>query len=142
MNEIQKKYYIRFAQFTIDCALLTNQLDWRLPSNKEWGKQLIRSSGSVPANYIEAVEALSDADFIYRYGICLKESKESVHWLFLLKKTNDKKFHSEMNRLMKEGCEFIKIFSSSIETKKKNIKLEKENKRKENKNMTNEHMVI
>jgi len=40
-------------------------------------KQLIRSSGSVGANYIEANEALSKKDFIMRIKICRKEAKES-----------------------------------------------------------------
>ncbi len=43
----------------------------------EDGKQLVRSSGSVGANYIEANEALSRKDFYYRIKICRKEAKES-----------------------------------------------------------------
>ena len=46
-------------------------------TNIEDGKQLIRSSGSVGANYIEANEALSKKDFIMRIKICRKEIKES-----------------------------------------------------------------
>lgn len=47
-------------------------------------KQLIRSSGSVGANYIEANNALSKKDFQMRIKICKKEAKESVYWLELL----------------------------------------------------------
>lgn len=130
MNEIQKKYYLRFVQFAIDCAKLAGKLDWKIPGNREWGKQLIKSSSSPAANYIEAIEALTDPDFIYRYGVCLKESKESVHWLYLIRRTNSKELHLEINRLMNEGCEFIKIFSSSIETRKKNIKSKKDSQKK------------
>lgn len=79
MNDSQRKYYHRFSRFAIDCAKLVSKLDWKISSNKEWGRQLIRSSGSVGANYIEAIEGVSDADFIYRYGVCRKESNESVH---------------------------------------------------------------
>ena len=46
-------------------------------SNLEDGKQLIRSSGSIGANYIEANEALSKKDFLMRIKICRKEAKES-----------------------------------------------------------------
>ncbi|WP_431293107.1 four helix bundle protein [Pedobacter sp. P26] len=42
-------------------------------------KQVVRSSGSVSANYIEANESLSKADFIYR-----KEAKETRLWLNLI----------------------------------------------------------
>ena len=47
--------------------------------NIEDGKQVIRSSGSVGANYIEANESLSKKDFVMRIKICRKEPKrESI----------------------------------------------------------------
>ena len=46
-------------------------------ANVEDGKQLIRSSGSVGANYIEANEKLGDKDFVFRLKIARKEAKES-----------------------------------------------------------------
>jgi four helix bundle protein len=46
-------------------------------ANIEDGKQLIKSSGSIGANYIEANESLSKKDFILRVKICRKEAKES-----------------------------------------------------------------
>ena len=52
-------------------------------TNIEIGKQLIRSAGSVGANYIEANEALSKKDFLMRIKICRKEAKESHYWLRL-----------------------------------------------------------
>jgi len=50
----------------------------RTISNIEDGKQLIRASGSVGANYIEANESLSKKDFSLRIKICRKEAKEST----------------------------------------------------------------
>ena len=41
------------------------------------GKPVVRSSGSVGANYIEANESLSKKDFVMRIKICRKEAKES-----------------------------------------------------------------
>ena len=52
--------------------------------NIEDGKQLVRSSGSIGANYIEANESLGKKDFLMRVRICRKESKESRYWLKLL----------------------------------------------------------
>ncbi len=52
--------------------------------NFEDAKQLVRASGSVGANYIEANESLSKKDFIHRIKICRKEAKESRYWLKLL----------------------------------------------------------
>jgi four helix bundle protein len=47
-------------------------------------KQVIRSSGSVAANYIEANESLNKKDFVMRIKICRKEAKESRMWLRLI----------------------------------------------------------
>src|ERR1043166_4115824 len=52
--------------------------------NVEDARQLIRASGSVGANYIEANEALSKKDFVCRIKICRKEAKEGRYWLRLL----------------------------------------------------------
>ena len=57
-------------------------------ANIEDSKQLVRASGSVGANYIEANESLSKKDFIMRIKISRKESKESRYWLRLID-TND-----------------------------------------------------
>jgi four helix bundle protein len=51
--------------------------------NNEILKQVIRSSRSVGANYIEANECLSKKDFIMRIKICRKEAKKTIYWLKL-----------------------------------------------------------
>ena len=48
-------------------------------ANIEDGKQVVRSSGSVGANYREVNEALSKKDFVMRIKISRKEAKESVY---------------------------------------------------------------
>lgn len=58
-------------------------------ANTEDGGQLVRASGSVGANYIEANESLSKKDFIVRIKICRKEAKESRYWLLLIDCSND-----------------------------------------------------
>ncbi len=82
-------------------------------SNREYSKQLIRSSGSIAANYIEANEALSKKDFAFRVKICRKEAKESRLWLRLCEcqGENEKK----RNDLIQESCELMKIFGAIIE---------------------------
>src|SRR5213595_4182147 len=59
----------------------------RLPrtiGNTEDVRQLVRASGSVAANWIEAGEALSKKDFLMRVKICRKEAKESRLFLRLV----------------------------------------------------------
>jgi len=82
-------------------------------------KQLIRSSGSVGANYIEANESLSKKDFVFRIRICRKEAKESAYWLRLINEVNEDAIISATGaNLYKEAIELKKIFSS-IEGKSK-----------------------
>lgn len=99
----------RTLKFAKDCRLFVNLLPKNI-SNIEDGKQLIRSSGSVGANYIEANESLSKRDFLNRIKICRKESKESCYWLNLIGIEGD--LESERKRLLNEGTELMKIFGS------------------------------
>lgn len=70
----------RTLQFAKRVIALVNRMPKTLP-NIEIGRQLVRSSGSVGSNYIEANESLSKKDFVVRIKICRKESKESRYWL-------------------------------------------------------------
>jgi len=80
--------------------------------NIEDGKQLIRSSGSIGANYIEANESLSKKDFVIRIKICRKEAKESKYWLLLIDVYNNQKLEKERQELTKEATELMMIFNS------------------------------
>ena len=88
----------------------------RIISNIEYGRQLIRSSGSQAANYIEANEALSKKDFKMRIKICRKEVKESRLWLKLSEPR--KEYEKEKQDLIKEATELMKIFGSILEKSK------------------------
>lgn len=81
----------RTYQFAKNIALFCKKLP-RTISNIEYIKQVVKASGSVGANYIEANEALSKKDFIMRIKISRKESKESVYWLRLIVETNSEDF--------------------------------------------------
>ncbi|MEA2075087.1 MAG: four helix bundle protein [Euryarchaeota archaeon] len=52
-------------------------------NTKRYDLEVIRSSSSAGANYIEANESLSKKDFVMRIKICRKEAKESIFWLKL-----------------------------------------------------------
>ena len=87
-------------------------------ANSEDARQVIKSSGSAGANYIEANEALSKKDFSMRIKISRKESKESLFWLRLINETNELENHKEAERLIQEANELKKIFSSILEKTK------------------------
>ena len=73
--------------FAKECRIYIRTLP-KTTSNIEDGKQLVRSSGSVGANYIEANEKLGDKDLLFRLKIARKEAKESKFWLQLLNDLN------------------------------------------------------
>ena len=84
----------------------------------EDGKQVIRASGSVGANYIEANESLSKKDFLMRVKICRKEAKESAYFLRLIFETCAIEFQKEGKDLHDEAIQLKKILSAIIEKSK------------------------
>jgi len=87
-------------------------------SNLEYGKQLVRASGSQAANYIEANESLSRKDFVHRIKICRKETKESRLWLRLCETGDSRHWQNEQVDLIQEAGELTRIFGSIVERSK------------------------
>ncbi|MCB0519762.1 MAG: four helix bundle protein [Lewinellaceae bacterium] len=85
-------------------------------------KQLLRSGTNPGAMVREAANAESGMDFIHKLGIAQKEVGETHYWLELLFATNylsDIEFQSFSN----DTEEVLKLLTSSIKTKKKNLGL-------------------
>ena len=80
--------------------------------NMDYVKQLIRSAGSVPANYIEANENLGDQDRIMHIKICRKESKESALWLRHVLTYGNNDLERERLDLLREAQELENIFGA------------------------------
>lgn len=83
-------------------------------ANIEDIKQLVKSSGSVGANYIEANENVGNGDLKYRIKLCRKESKESMHFLGLTELFGNEILEKERIELINEATQLRKIFSSMI----------------------------
>ena len=104
-------------ELTYQFAERVRQFVRRLPrtiSNIEDVKQVVRSSGSVGSNYIEANESLGKKDFLMHVRICRKESKESRYWLRLLYTGEDPVRNKQRDELIQESTELLKIFSAII----------------------------
>ena len=116
MTETQnpKRYDLeeRTFKFAKRVRILVSKLTKTI-SNIEDGKQAVRSSGSIGANYIEANEALSKKDFMMRIKICRKEAKETNYWLNLFD-INNTELENERKLLTKEASELTNIFGSII----------------------------
>ena len=82
------------------------------------GGQLTRASTSAGANYEEACGAESRADFIHKLQIVLKELRESLFWLRLIRKTNLIS-GTTLEKLTQETKELTNIIAKSIVTAKK-----------------------
>jgi four helix bundle protein len=108
----------RTYEFALRTRLFLRDHAWHRVSWEDV-RQLLRSSGSVAANYVEAREAISDEDFIYRLRICRKEAKESALWLNLLSDTNEVRSEAEavFKSLLAETDELVRIFTASIRKK-------------------------
>lgn len=91
----------------------------KIQSNIEYGKQLIRSSGSTAANYIEANESICDKDFLFRIRLCRKEVKESRLWIKLTEVSGNNLL-KEQKYLIGEATELLKIFTAIINKKENN----------------------
>ncbi len=96
----------RFAQDVIDYV---NKMPKTI-SNIEIAKQLMRSAGSVGANYIEANEALGKKDFLFHIKISRKEAKESHYWLRLSEPASN--MVKTKDKLANEATELTNIFGS------------------------------
>lgn len=98
---------------TLKFAMLTRKfvrgLELDLVNNED-AKQLIRASGSVGANYIEANEALGKKDLLMRMRISRKESKEARYWLNLVQTSNEQEEKIRL-KLIQESTELLRIFS-------------------------------
>ncbi len=110
----------RTKQFNIDVIKLCEELP-RNAAGFEIAKQLIRSSGSVGANYRATSRAKSKADFIYKVEIVLEEADESHYWLEIVRDAGLKK-GEEIDRLITEAYELTAIFAATDKTAKLNRK--------------------
>jgi len=80
--------------------------------------QIIRSAGSIGANYREANDSLSKKDFLMRMKITRREAKETNFWLELIIEANPD-FQSKIQTLLVESVELKKIFSTIINNSEK-----------------------
>jgi four helix bundle protein len=104
-------------------AARTIKLVDRLPHTRaanHISKQLLRSGTSALPNHGEAQAAESRADFVHKLQICLKELRESHRWLKLIKLTQLMKDLTEVDSLLDETDQLVRIFVRSLATARQN----------------------
>ncbi len=119
MNDLEQ----RTSDFAVSVRWFIKSLPQTL-ANYEDVRQLIKSSGSICANYIESNESLSKRDRMMRLKISRKEAKETTFWISTILKSNDLPSNTVQlgETLFKEVTELRNILSAIIiktETKEK-----------------------
>jgi four helix bundle protein len=106
----------RLGERTVDYGLAAMAFCEALPrgaAGRHVGDQLLRSATSVAANYAEASEAESPADFVHKLKLAQKELKESRVWLVFAARLAP---GPEVEALREESRELLLMIGKSIGT--------------------------
>ncbi len=122
MAEKKENKAYNLEERLIDFAVRIIRIAEALPQTKvanHIAGQLIRCGTSPAPNYGEAQSAESQADFIHKMKVCLKELRETRVWLLMIVRAKLIKPISKLDPLIQENNELISIFVTSIRTAKK-----------------------
>ena len=120
MTEKQYDLEERLLEYATVIVRLTDRTR-NTRSGNHISDQLMRSGTSVLLNHGEAEVAESSKDFVHKMRLCLKELKESKRSLRLIKNVPLVEPASDVDPLLSETEELIRIFAASIRTAKKNM---------------------
>ena len=109
----------RTARFGEDIIRFARAIK-RDPVNTPLISQLVRSSTSVGANYMEAGAAQSGKDFDHKIGICKKEARETLHWLRMLAAA-DESTKRDCRMMWQEAHELTMIFSAILKKRRAGV---------------------
>jgi len=115
MNDPKYDLEERLLEYSAGMVRLIEQLSNTRAGNHVAG-QLLRSGTSPLPNHGEAQAAESPADFIHKMKICLKELRESYRWLLLIRRVPLTEAEADVDILILETDELIRIFVTSIKT--------------------------
>ena len=110
------KYEINLEEKLLQFALKTIRLISLIPYKREFDvfrNQLSKSATSIGANYQES-QAASYAEFRQRIQICLRESRETLYWLKLLRELfkNQSPLDGKIQEILNESIELKNIFGT------------------------------
>ena len=106
----------RLIDFAVRIIKLSANLP-KTPAGKHIAGQILRSGTSPAPNYGEARGAESNADFVHKLGIVLKELNETSIWLRVIERSQLLKGEL-LVEIIGENRELSKIFTSSLKTAK------------------------
>ncbi|MDZ4209715.1 MAG: four helix bundle protein [Candidatus Curtissbacteria bacterium] len=113
-EKFKKEFKARIYSFILKLVKNIDSLP-KDTSSQIFAKQILRSSTSIGANYIEAQAASSKKDFANFFHYALKSANETKFWLAILKDTG-KMNKTEAEALIKELLEIANILAASLIT--------------------------
>jgi len=119
-SEFADYFRNRTKKFVVDNIKLFRILP-KTEEAKIIGKQLLRSSSSVGANYRAVCRARSQAEFHSKLSIVVEEADESIFWMEVLVEADVIK-QNEINGLMTEAHEILKVVSTARKSVSENKK--------------------
>jgi len=108
----------RTFNFSVRIVQLCQQLNKRPGVTRMLVGQLLRAGTSIGANIEEAQAGQSRADFVSKYSIALKEARETIYWLRLLREC-DNGVDNDCQQLLEESGEISRIIGRIIVNAKK-----------------------
>ena len=114
----------RAIRFSTDVNLCCPEQFSNLPSRRVWD-QLVRAADGTSNNLIEADDASSEADFLSKMGIALREAKESRACLVKIRLAglDHCRMIAERN-LESEAAQLAAVFAAIIRNMKQRLELE------------------
>ena len=109
-----ENFKLRTKKFVVDNIKLFKILP-KTEEAKIIGRQLLRSSSSVGANYRAACRARSKAEFHSKLSIVVEEADESVFWMEILIEAEILKTE-QIEILMNEANEILKVVAKARKT--------------------------
>ena len=106
----------RLIDFAVRIIKLSANLP-KTPAGKHIAGQILRSGTSPAPNYGEARGAESNADFVHKLGIVLKELNETSIWLRIIERSQLLK-REVLLEIIGENRDLCRIFTSSLKTAK------------------------
>ncbi len=119
-SEFADYFRNRTKKFVVDNIKLFRILP-KTEEAKIIGKQLLRSSSSVGANYRAVCRARSQAEFHSKLSIVVEEADESIFWMEVLVEAEVIK-QNEISSLMTEAHEILKVVSTARKSVSENKK--------------------
>ena len=110
----------RTRKFGVDVILFCDSLKQKKASSVVT-YQLVKSATSTGANYRAACRSRSQAEFFSKICIVVEEADESVFWLEVIKESDLSNDKSELERLLIEGTEILKILTKTKDSTYKNL---------------------